>query len=134
MKKISIISTIILLGSITAFAQAGACGLFKLGKFLYRNETNELVKVERKKNRQIEINTSNNQKIKHKIVWINECSFKMYAPGVHKNEIPPAIVNLSPKTDSTFTSTCSCGMTYTSTWIIYDSTKFNRYKASNETF
>ena len=134
MKIKIVVLTVILLSSISSIAQSVACVLYMKGKFLYRNEKNELVKVERKRNHQTEINISDNTKIRRKIVWINECSFKMYAPGVYKNQIPPAIVNLSPKTDSTFTSTCSCGMTNTTSWIIYDKNKFNRYKASNETF
>ena len=119
-------------GTAEASAQSLNCGRFKTGTFLYFSANNDLIKVKRKRTRQAQFNLT--KKIfaggSH-IKWVNDCSFKMVNDNAPAG-FPPAVVTITPLTDSTFRSVCSCGINDTVTWMLFDKKKFNIYKKTHE--
>jgi hypothetical protein len=73
MKKITIIVAALWITG-TAFSQSD-CKKFTVGKF--RNIEKGIVKSEIQRNDSIQVEQDGNQVIKLKIVWINECSYRL---------------------------------------------------------
>lgn len=61
--------------SIVLFGQSPDCNRFKTGKFEIENPNNTKSVIKRTKKYQIE--KSNGIKLKCKIVWVNDCTYKM---------------------------------------------------------
>ncbi len=106
---------------------ARSCSLFRTGKFLYRNEHNELITVIRKKTKQKQISNNHSSTDTRRIVWTDDCSFKIYLPGYSKKSTAFSIITITPLTDSTFISTCNCAHHYSDSLIIYSKQRFILY-------
>jgi len=114
-------------------AQSPTCDRFRTGTFLYFSADNDLIKVKRKHSRQSQFNlTKDRFAVSSRIKWTSDCTFKVFNDDAHIG-FPPAEVTITPISDSTFRSVCSCGVKDTTTWMIFDKKKFDTYKKTHET-
>ena len=77
--KVQLGIILLVLLSLPAFAQpdAAACGNFKKGKFVYRNDSAETVIITRTGRQQEEHNKTKDVLTKFKVKWLSDCSYQL---------------------------------------------------------
>ena len=97
-----LIGIIFLAYSQLGFSQKNNCQIFKTGYFQNIDNNGKITLIKRSENFQFETDKSTGEKVKLKITWINECSYKLsiikgnskWKKENHVDKYPDLIVNI----------------------------------------
>ena len=112
--KVSLIF-IFIVSNVPALAQSDSvnCAFFKLGNFVYRNDSNEVVLIKRTARIQEEYNQTKDIKTRFKIKWVSACSYQIKqvwsnSKMQRKHYGNKTIISISAATKDQYEFTCTC--------------------------
>ncbi len=113
--KPATICLVLLLFSCRLLAQEPApdCSAFHTGDYLYTDSTGDTWELKRKKNMQSERNKRTGHIVKHKIVWISDCEYRLTQTWTNdrnrrkfnRNQFSYRIISTTP---NSFSYSCAC--------------------------